>query len=153
MTAAVFEPHSEAELRRHYLQTRNRLRQMPVRKLPTRALSVAIPIIAVETKTRPDPAPWISEVRKVQVAVCRHYGVELVDLCSARRTADIVRPRQVAMYLAKKLTLSSLPEIGRRTGNRDHTTAIWAIRKIEKLIQTDEGLAATVATITKALRP
>nr|WP_244490819.1 chromosomal replication initiator protein DnaA [Aureimonas frigidaquae] len=63
--------------------------------------------------------------------VSRHYNVSRADILSARRTRTIVRPRQIAMYLAKTMTPRSLPEIGRRFGGRDHTTVLHAVRKIE----------------------
>ena len=71
--------------------------------------------------------------------VARQYNVSRSDLLSSRRTANVVRPRQVAMYLAKTLTLRSLPEIGRRFGGRDHTTVLHAVRKIEALVAKDVG--------------
>ncbi|HXY76435.1 MAG TPA: chromosomal replication initiator protein DnaA [Steroidobacteraceae bacterium] len=63
--------------------------------------------------------------------ISRHFGVSKGDLLSQRRHRSVVWPRQVGMYLAKQLTARSLPEIGRRFGNRDHTTVLHAIRKIE----------------------
>ena len=62
-----------------------------------------------------------------------HYSVSRADILSSRRTAVVVKPRQVAMFLAKTLTMRSLPEIGRRFGGRDHTTVLHAVRKIEAL--------------------
>jgi chromosomal replication initiator protein len=73
-------------------------------------------------------------------------------LLSSRRTANVVRPRQIAMYLAKTLTLRSLPEIGRRFGGRDHTTVLHAVRKIESLIGTDNGLAAEIEVLKSQLQ-
>lgn len=70
------------------------------------------------------------KIKIIQDAVCRFYGVEMCDLQSSRRTANIVKPRQVAMWLAKKLTLRSLPEVG-RLFDRDHTTVLHAVRKID----------------------
>jgi chromosomal replication initiator protein len=70
-------------------------------------------------------------VEDIQRIVSRHFNVPRSDLLSNRRTRTIVRPRQVAMYLAKTLTPRSLPEIGRRFGGRDHTTVLHAVRKIE----------------------
>ena len=70
-------------------------------------------------------------IEDIQRIVARQYNVSRADLLSSRRTANVVRPRQVAMYLAKILTLRSLPEIGRRFGGRDHTTVLHAVRKIE----------------------
>lgn len=69
-------------------------------------------------------------VEDVQQVVATHYRVSREDLLSSKRTHDVVGPRQVAMYLAKMLTLRSLPEIGRRFGGRDHTTVLHAVNKI-----------------------
>jgi chromosomal replication initiator protein len=83
-------------------------------------------------------------IEEIQRVVSRHFNVSRSDLLSARRTANVVRPRQIAMYLAKTLTLRSLPEIGRRFGGRDHTTVLHAVRKIEALIATETALAAQI---------
>jgi chromosomal replication initiator protein len=71
---------------------------------------------------------------------------------SSRRTANVVRPRQVAMYLAKPLTLRSLPEIGRRFGGRDHTTVLHAVRKIEGLVGDDAMLADEIEVLKRQLQ-
>ena len=71
---------------------------------------------------------------------------------SSRRTANVVRPRQVAMYLAKILTLRSLPEIGRRFGGRDHTTVLHAVRKIETLAGNDSALAEEIEALKRQLQ-
>ncbi|MCG8625680.1 MAG: chromosomal replication initiator protein DnaA, partial [Proteobacteria bacterium] len=71
-------------------------------------------------------------IASIQRMVARHYSVKPDELLSRRRTQDIVRPRQVAMYLAKNLTRCSYPEIGRHFGNRDHTTIMHGVRVIEK---------------------
>ena len=73
-------------------------------------------------------------IEDIQRVVARQYDVSRSDMLSARRTANVVRPRQIAMYLAKTLTLRSLPEIGRKFGGRDHTTVLHAVRKIEGLV-------------------
>jgi len=80
------------------------------------------------------------KIEDIQRVVARQYNVSRSDLLSSRRTANVVRPRQVAMYLAKTLTLRSLPEIGRRFGGRDHTTVLHAVRKIEALVGKDTTL-------------
>ena len=77
--------------------------------------------------------PLAIRIEDIQIAVCRHYRISRHDMISGRRTANIVFPRQVAYYLSKKLTLRSLPEIGRRFGGKDHTTVLHGIRKIEAL--------------------
>ena len=80
------------------------------------------------------------KIEDIQKLVATHYNVSRADILSSRRTANVVRPRQVAMYLSKVLTLRSLPEIGRRFGGRDHTTVIHAVRKIEGLTGSDRTL-------------
>ena len=90
-------------------------------------------------------------MRDIQIAVCKHFDVKLLDMLSKRRTAEIVKPRQIAMYLAKTLTLKSLPDIGRRFGGRDHTTALHAIRKMEGLILLDDGLAHDIAILIESI--
>ena len=80
-------------------------------------------------------------------ACAAFYGVPISSLFAERRTKDIVKPRQIAMYLAKELTPRSLPDIGRRIGGRDHTTVLHGVRKIAALLKRDPNLAAEVATI------
>ena len=65
-------------------------------------------------------------------------------MLSPRRSRPLARPRQVAMYLAKKLTPRSLPEIGRKFSNRDHTTVIHAVKTIEKLLENNDELRKNV---------
>lgn len=91
------------------------------------------------------------EVRDIQQAVCLAYGVTLADMLSPRRMAAIVRPRQVAVYLARELTLLSLPQIGAKFGGRDHTTVLVSHRKIGRLMAADEKLAAEVAALRATL--
>jgi chromosomal replication initiator protein len=91
-------------------------------------------------------------IEEIQRIVARHYNVSRSDLLSSRRTANVVRPRQIAMYLAKTLTLRSLPEIGRRFGGRDHTTVLHAVRKIESLIGSDNSLAAEIEVLKSQLQ-
>ena len=79
-------------------------------------------------------------IEDIQRVVSKHYNVSKADLLSARRTRTVVRPRQIAMYLSKQMTPRSLPEIGRRFGNRDHTTVLHAVRKIEEMVNADRVL-------------
>jgi len=92
------------------------------------------------------------KIEEIQRIVARQYNVSRADLLSSRRTANVVRPRQVAMYLAKQLTLRSLPEIGRRFGGRDHTTVLHAVRKIENLVNTDASLAEEIELLKRQLQ-
>jgi chromosomal replication initiator protein len=91
-------------------------------------------------------------IEDIQRIVARQYNVSRADLLSSRRTANVVRPRQVAMYLAKVLTLRSLPEIGRRFGGRDHTTVLHAVRKIENLAGIDSVLAEEIEGLKRQLQ-
>jgi chromosomal replication initiator protein len=98
-----------------------------------------------------------TEPRRVRIddilrTVSKHYGVNRGDLLSGRRNRSIVRPRQIGMYLAKLLTSRSLPEIGRRFGNRDHTTVLHAIRKIEQLMSDDTQLREEIELLKRLLR-
>lgn len=90
-------------------------------------------------------------IEDIQRIVSRHYNVSKADLVSARRTQAIVRPRQIAMYLAKTMTPRSLPEIGRQFGGRDHTTVLHAVRKIEELARTDSRTAEEIETLKRLL--
>src|SRR6202167_6817324 len=91
-------------------------------------------------------------IEDIQRIVARQYNVSRADLLSSRRTANVVRPRQVAMYLAKVLTLRSLPEIGRRFGGRDHTTVLHAVRKIEALAGNDSAFAEEIEVLKRQLQ-
>ncbi len=88
----------------------------------------------------------IEDILKV---VSRHFNVGRTDLLSARRAREVVMPRQIGMYLAKKLTARSLPEIGRRFGGRDHSTVLHAVRKIDEQMKSDEKLARELALLIR----
>jgi chromosomal replication initiator protein len=92
--------------------------------------------------------PKIEDILRV---ISRHYGVSKGDLLSQRRHRSVVWPRQIGMYLAKQLTARSLPEIGRRFGNRDHTTVLHAIRKIEGEISDNPRLRDELEELKKLL--
>lgn len=91
------------------------------------------------------------KIDEIQKIVSKHFGVSRSDILSSRRTRSIVRPRQIAMYLSKHLTSRSLPEIGRRFGDRDHTTVLHAIRKIGELMQDDTTLKDDVELLKRLL--
>ena len=90
-------------------------------------------------------------IEEIQRVVARHYNVSKQDLLSNRRTRTIVKPRQVAMYLAKMMTPRSLPEIGRRFGGRDHTTVLHAVRKIEDMVGADQQLAKELELLKRLI--
>ena len=82
---------------------------------------------------------------------CEHYHLRQTDLMSPSRARSISRPRQMAMYLCKKLTTRSLPEIGRKFGGRDHTTILHGVRKIEELISLDSQIAEDAELLRRML--
>lgn len=90
-------------------------------------------------------------IDEIQRAVSTHFEVKQLDLVSARRAAAIARPRQIAMYLAKRLTTRSLPEIGRKFGGRDHSTVIHAVRRIEELRGKDQEIDGAVRKLLRQL--
>ncbi len=90
------------------------------------------------------PKPTYPLIEDIQSVVRKEYGFTKAEFLADRRTGPIVRARHISMYLAKKLTLRSLPEIGRRFG-RDHTTILHGIRKVECLMKTDAVLTAEIA--------
>jgi chromosomal replication initiator protein len=89
------------------------------------------------------------KIEDIMKIIGRHYNVAKSDLLSPRRARSVVVPRQIGMFLAKKLTSRSLPEIGRRFGGRDHSTVLHAVRKIDELIKVDEKLAKEVAMLIR----
>ncbi len=92
------------------------------------------------------------KIEDIQRLVANHYNVSRQDILSSRRTATVVRPRQIAMYLSKALTPRSYPEIGRRFGGRDHTTVLHAVRKIEELADKDSALASEIDLLKRMLQ-
>ncbi|HEV7440689.1 MAG TPA: chromosomal replication initiator protein DnaA [Methylobacterium sp.] len=92
------------------------------------------------------------KIEDIQKLVASRYNVSRSDILSERRTAAVVKPRQIAMYLSKVLTLRSLPEIGRRFGGRDHTTVLHAVRKIERQIGEDAVLGDEVELLKRMLQ-
>lgn len=90
-------------------------------------------------------------VDEIQKKVANHYAIKLSDMSSARRLRQVALPRQVAMYLSKKFTTLSLPEIGKNFGGRDHTTVIHAIKKIESDMENDASLAEDVRLLSQVL--
>tara|TARA_B100000963_G_scaffold338086_1_gene334654 strand:- start:756 stop:2144 length:1389 start_codon:yes stop_codon:yes gene_type:complete len=90
----------------------------------------------------------VISIEDIQKTVVAYYNLSMNDFLSARRSRHIARPRQIAMYLSKKLTTKSLPEIGRKFTGRDHTTVIHAIKKIEELMSKDRQFEYEVQSIT-----
>jgi chromosomal replication initiator protein len=95
--------------------------------------------------------PEIS-VEQIQQTVVERFGMTMQELTGDRRSQSIVYPRQVAMYLCRELTDSSLPKIGKKFGGRDHTTVIHATSKIAKLIQEDRNVYNLVQELTARIK-
>lgn len=87
----------------------------------------------------------------IQQKVCKHFGITLAEMKGKKRTKHIVIPRQVAMYLSREYTTSSLPKIGKEFGGKDHTTVIHAHEKIQKLMKEDPELKQDIADLEKQL--
>jgi chromosomal replication initiator protein len=91
-------------------------------------------------------------IETIQREVASYFGVKLAELKGPRRHRTIAQPRMVAMYLARRLTAMSYPEIGSRFGGKDHSTVISAVRKIERLVTEDEALRNVVENLEGRLR-
>jgi hypothetical protein len=128
-----------------------------------REIAIAKPAIVALAPTEPTPIPehaepvpwrkeWISTTTRIKIEVLKaHPEVTLRDLDSHRRSVPVALARHIAMYLTKVLTGKSLPEIGRRLGGRDHTTVLHGIKKVERMIESDEAFAAHVAGIRQRI--
>ena len=90
-------------------------------------------------------------IRDRQKRVSEYFNIRQSDMLSTRRSRVVARPRQIAMYLSKNLTSRSLPEIGRRFGNRDHTTVIHAVKKVEELRNKDNSFDEDVQLLIRML--
>jgi chromosomal replication initiator protein len=113
-------------------------------------LTVETTVIAIADLVRARE-PKRVKIEDIQKLVASHFNISRGDILSSRRTTNVVRPRQIAMALAKKLTLRSLPEIGRRFGGRDHTTVLHAVRKIEALCARDGMLVEDMILLERML--
>jgi len=115
------------------------------REISVDLASEALKDIISNKKTRQINIPYIQET------VAAYYNLRVEDLKSQRRTRNVAFPRQIAMYLSRKLTDMSLPKIGEEFGGRDHTTVIHAYEKISDCLQKDESLQITVNDLSKKI--
>ena len=90
-------------------------------------------------------------VEFIQNIVANYFNLNINEMLSQRRSRSLARPRQIAMYLAKQYTTNSLPDIGRKFSNRDHTTVIHAVKKIDELIKKDNEIKQNIIEIKKKL--
>ena len=91
-------------------------------------------------------------VDKIQNVVSNYFNIALSEMLSQRRSRPLARPRQIAMFLAKKMTTRSLPEIGRRFANRDHTTVIHAVKTITRLSEQDDEMKKNINQLKSILQ-
>jgi chromosomal replication initiator protein len=91
-------------------------------------------------------------IERIQEIISDRFGLSLDELCGDRRSQNIVYPRQVAMYLSRELTDSSLPKIGKQFGGRDHTTVIHATSKIARMIREDRSVYNLVQELTARIK-
>jgi chromosomal replication initiator protein len=152
MSGATARQPTETELKAH--QRRTAFREKIAEKAAALELQKEMAEAPAEVVTVEFPAPL--RVSEIQIVICEAFGCDLVELNATRRTARIVRARQVGMYLAKVLTGRSLPEIGRRFGGRDHTTVLHAVRKIAAKVdfasETPELFDPELSDFVNALR-
>ena len=91
-------------------------------------------------------------IERIQELVSERFSLSLEELCGDKRSQNIVYPRQVAMYLSRELTDSSLPKIGKQFGGRDHTTVIHATSKIARMIREDRSVYNLVQELTARIK-
>jgi chromosomal replication initiator protein len=91
-------------------------------------------------------------IERIQELVSERFSLSLAELCGDKRSQNIVYPRQVAMYLSRELTDSSLPKIGKQFGGRDHTTVIHATSKIARMIREDRSVYNLVQELTARIK-
>ncbi len=101
----------------------------------------------------PPPGPRQITIDEIKEIVADYFGLKIADLESKRRSRPVVVPRQIAMYLIREMTESSLAQIGNEFGGRDHTTALHAYDKISNLLQTDSSLQRTLYELTRKIDP
>jgi hypothetical protein len=143
----------EDERRKLYTQAFSECLTIMREALGDAGIIIAKEVLALAERANAEP-PMPKPIRIVDVlrAVSAFYSIPINDVLSSRKSAPLVRARQVTMYLARKLTLNSLSEIGRRIGQRDHTTVHHGIERLEYLMETDDQLEADVEHIRTTLK-
>ena len=122
----------------------------PIRRIPITCFDkpVVLPII----RPKPKPMPGLCLAKFVQETVAAHFGVTVHEILAKRRNPKVILPRHVAMYVTKHVSLQSFPEIGRRF-QRDHTTVLHAVQKIERMIESDFDLKQTIENLISECKP
>lgn len=138
------------ELSSHYKAVRARLNKgRLIQRIPIAHVAISIPIPITHTEVEPLLPRRYPTVKEVVKTVAEFYKVGPLDIVShARGGKKVCEARHVAMYLARTVTILSLPEIGRRMENRDHTTILYGVTKIERLMPQNAGVAQSVAELS-----
>lgn len=121
-------------------------------KLEKKEVTLELAEKALKDIISPDQQKVITPEYIISV-VAEHYHVTTADLCGNKRSSKIVMPRQIAMYLCRDIIDTSLKTIGKNLGNRDHTTVMHGIEKIEKELQTNDNLKNSIDTLRKKINP
>ncbi len=122
-----------------------------IRGAPLKSAAYVVAEYAYQIKQMHDESkPNRPAVKAIINKVAQHFKISVHDILSERRDRAVVRPRQVAMYLAKTMTLRSLPDIGRQIGGRDHTTVLHGTRVVARLMHREADFCHDVATIEQA---
>lgn len=137
-------------------QLRKQAQRLARRELEDRLKELETPEPII---TNPFAVAWqmldgldVGAIRRVQNRVCEHFGLSREMMLSHRRTAELVMPRHIAMYICKTSVSKSLPSIGHAFRGRDHTTVLHAVRKIERLIAQDPEISSVVAKLESELQ-
>jgi chromosomal replication initiation ATPase DnaA len=148
-----FRERQQARRQLHEAKLRklDRLRDRFRARKAKQELSTVIHLVPQGEPPLLDTAERVFTIRDIARAVCDHFHVTMVDLVSKRRTARIVRPRQVVMFLARAHTTRSLPEIGRLLGDKDHTTVLHGVRSIADRLAADPALHRDIDEIVLRL--
>lgn len=93
-----------------------------------------------------------ASIEEIQKYVAEFYNIKFTDMSSSKRLRSVARPRQIAMYLSKTLTVKSLNEIGKKFGGKDHTTVLHAVKTIEKMLESDKELQGDLTILSSKLQ-
>lgn len=97
-------------------------------------------------------AKYLTRMQTIRKIVCENYGIDATAMDSYCHAVKVTMPRQIAMYLCRKMTTNSLPQIGRRFANRDHTTVLHAVKKIAEMRAKDEAFNQKLAVLENTIR-
>ena len=122
-------------------------------KLEKKEVTLELAEQALKDIISPDQQKIITPEYIISVVAEHYHDVTVADLCGNKRSSKIVTPRQIAMYLCRDIIDTSLKTIGKHLGDRDHTTVMHGIEKIEKEIQTNDNLKNSIETLKKKINP